>query len=123
MIKALMLVTSISLGDVETVLPNMEDCLNARQSIIEQQADAKVLCVPYSQEQTKSDEMRDMFSAFMEMIIQLRSYEENYGNLGEENRQYCRDVYYRVYNRLCYGIRWEFSQSIKPKRNCILWLW
>ena len=37
MIKALMLVTSISLGDVETLLPTMEDCLNARQSIIEQQ--------------------------------------------------------------------------------------
>ena len=72
MIKALMLVTSISLGDVETILPTMEDCLNARQSIIEQQADAKVLCVPYSQEQTKSDEMRDMFSAFMEMIVQLK---------------------------------------------------
>ena len=75
--------TSINLGDVETLLPTMEDCLNARQSIIEQQADAKVLCVPYSQEQTKSDEMRDMFSAFMEMIVQLKSYEENYGNLGE----------------------------------------
>ena len=87
-----MLVTSISLGDVETLLPTMEDCLNARQSIIEQQADAKVLCVPYSQEQTKSDEMRDMFSAFMEMIIQLRSYEENYGSLGEENRQ-CKPCY------------------------------
>ena len=87
MIKALMLVTSISLGDVETLLPSMEDCLNARQSIIEQEVDAEVLCVPYSQEQTKSDEMRDMFSAFMEMIIQLRSYEENYGSLGEENRQ------------------------------------
>ena len=87
-----MLVTSISLGDVETLLPTMEDCLNARQSIIEQQADTKVLCVPYSQEQTKSDEMRDMFSAFMEMIIQLKSYEENYGNMGEENRQ-CEPCY------------------------------
>ena len=87
MIKALMLVTSISLGDVETLLPTMEDCINARQAIIDQQSVSKVLCVPYSQEQTKSDEMRDMFSAFMEMIIQLRSYEENYGSLGEENRQ------------------------------------
>jgi len=87
MIKALMLVTSISLGDVETVLPTMEDCLNARQSIIEQEADAKVLCVPYTQQHSKSDEMRDMFSVFMEMIVQLKSYEENYGSLGEENRQ------------------------------------
>ena len=92
MIKALMLVTSISLGDVETILPTMEDCLNARQSIMEQQEDAKVLCVPYSHEKTKSDEMRDMFSAFMEMIIQLKSYEENYGNMGEENRQ-CEPCY------------------------------
>ena len=83
MIKALMMVTSISLGNIDTVLPSMEDCLSARQSIIKQETDAKVLCVPYSQEQTKSDEMRDMFSAFMEMIIQLKSYEENYGNLGE----------------------------------------
>ena len=87
MIKALMLVTSISLGSVETVLPTMEDCLSARQSIIEQETNAKVLCVPYSQEQTKSDEMRDMFSAFMEMIVQLRSYEESYGSLGEKDRQ------------------------------------
>ena len=79
--------TSINLGDVETLLPSMEDCLSARQSIIEQEADAKVLCVPYSQEQTKSDEMRDMFSVFMEMIVQLKSYEENYGSLGEEDRQ------------------------------------
>ena len=44
MIKALMLVTSISLGSVDTVLPTMEDCLSARQSIMKQEADAKVLC-------------------------------------------------------------------------------
>ena len=29
-------------------------------------------CVSHIQEQTKSDEMRDMFSAFMEMIVQLK---------------------------------------------------
>ena len=92
MIKALLMVTSISLGNVDTVLPSMKDCMEARDAIIEQQADAKVLCVPYSQEQTKSDEMRDMFSAFMEMIVQLKSYEENYGNMGEEDRQ-CEPCY------------------------------
>ena len=82
-----MLVTTINLGSVETILPNMSDCLKARQAIIEQEVDAKVLCVPYSQEQSKSDEMRDMFSAFMEMIVQLKSMEENYGTLGKEDRQ------------------------------------
>ena len=86
------MVTSISLGNVDTVLPSMKDCMEARDAIIEQQADAKVLCVPYSQEQTKSDEMRDMFSAFMEMIVQLKSYEESYGSLGEEDRQ-CEPCY------------------------------
>ena len=87
MIKALLMVTSISLGNVDTVLPSMKDCMEARDAIIQQDAETKVLCVPYSQEQTKSDEMRDMFSAFMEMIVQLKSYEESYGSLGEENRQ------------------------------------
>jgi len=70
----------------------MKDCMEARDAIIQQDAETKVLCVPYSQEQTKSDEMRDMFSAFMEMIVQLKSYEENYGNLGEEDRQ-CEPCY------------------------------
>ena len=92
MIKALLMVTSISLGNVDTVLPSMKDCMEARDAIIQQDAETKVLCVPYSQEQTKSDEMRDMFSAFMEMIVQLKSYEENYGNLGEEDRQ-CEPCY------------------------------
>ena len=87
MMKALLMVTSMSLGSIDTVLPSMEDCMTARDAITQQDAETKVLCVPYSQEQTKSDEMRDMFSAFMEMIVQLKSYEESYGSLGEENRQ------------------------------------
>ena len=87
MIKALLMVTSINLGNVETVLPNMKDCLDARKTIIEQEVDAKVLCIPYTQEQSKSDDMRDMFSVFMDMIVQLKSMEENYGTLGEEDRQ------------------------------------
>ena len=87
MIKALLMVTSINLGNVETVLPTMKDCLDARKTIIEQEVDAKVLCVPYTQEQSKSDDMRDMFSVFMDMIVQLKSMEENYGTLGKEDRQ------------------------------------
>ena len=87
MIKALLMVTSINLGNVETVLPTMKDCLDARKTIIEQEVDAKVLCVPYTQEQSKSDDMRDMFSVFMDMIVQLKTMEENYGTLGEEDRQ------------------------------------
>ena len=58
MIKALLMVTSINLGSVDTVLPSMKDCMNARDAIIEQETDAKVLCVPYTKEQSKSDDMR-----------------------------------------------------------------
>tara|TARA_Y100000768_G_scaffold156040_1_gene116548 strand:- start:195 stop:410 length:216 start_codon:yes stop_codon:yes gene_type:complete len=65
----------------------MKDCLDARKTIIEQEVDAKVLCIPYTQEQSKSDDMRDMFSVFMDMIVQLKSMEENYGTLGKEDRQ------------------------------------
>ena len=72
MIKALLMVTSISLGNVDTVLPSMEDCMKARDAIIQQDAETKVLCVPYTMEQSKSDDMRDMFSVFMEMIVQLK---------------------------------------------------
>ena len=81
------MVTSINLGNVETVLPTMKECLDARKTIIEQEVDAKVLCIPYTQEQSKSDDMRDMFSVFMDMIVQLKTMEENYGTLGEEDRQ------------------------------------
>ena len=42
---------------------------------------------PEPQEQSKSDDMRDMFSVFMDMIVQLKTMEENYGTLGEEDRQ------------------------------------
>ena len=81
------MVTSINLGNVETVLPTMKECLDARKTIIEQEVDAKVLCIPYTQEQSKSDDMRDMFSVFMDMIVQLKTMEENYGTLGKEDRQ------------------------------------
>ena len=87
MIKALLMVTSMSLGNVDTVLPTMEDCMKARDAIIQQDAETKVLCIPYTMEQSKSDDMRDMFSVFMEMIVELKSMEENYGNMGEEDRQ------------------------------------
>ena len=113
MIKSLMLVTSISLGDVETLLPTMEDCLNARQSIIEQQADAKVLCVPYSQEQTKSDEMRDMFSAFMEMIIQLRSYEEKLWKSGRREDMKNRREFLKSYLREVANLALSKSSILK----------
>ena len=87
-----MLVTSISLGNVDTVLPSMKDWIESRDAIIQQDAEKKVLCVPYTMEQSKSDDMRDMFSVFMEMIVQLKSYEESYGSLGEEDRQ-CEPCY------------------------------
>ncbi len=87
MIKALLMVTSISLGNVDTVLPSMEECMKARDVIVQQDADTKVLCIPYTEEQSKTDEVQAMFNVFMQMIMQIKSYEENYGNLGETDRQ------------------------------------
>tara|TARA_R100001510_G_scaffold57582_1_gene66280 strand:+ start:1641 stop:1904 length:264 start_codon:yes stop_codon:yes gene_type:complete len=81
------MVTSISLGNVDTVLPSMEECMKARDAIVQQDADTKVLCIPYTEEQSKTDEVQAMFNVFMQMIMQIKSYEENYGNLGETDRQ------------------------------------
>tara|TARA_B100000927_G_C16396265_1_gene441454 strand:- start:40 stop:255 length:216 start_codon:yes stop_codon:yes gene_type:complete len=65
----------------------MEECMKARDAIVQQDADTKVLCIPYTEEQSKTDEVQAMFNVFMQMIMQIKSYEENYGNLGETDRQ------------------------------------
>ena len=53
MLKALMIVAAtISSGEVRTTMNSMDECLEAKQMIIEQDANAKVLCVPQTQEES-----------------------------------------------------------------------
>lgn len=74
MIKALLIVTALSGGvDYTTEMPSMESCLKARDAITMQDASIKTLCVPREDE---SQKIQNFFTIFMNMIDQLKEYEE-----------------------------------------------
>ena len=77
MFKALMIVAAtISSGEVRTTMNSMEDCLNAKQIIMEQDANAKVLCVPQTPEESEYKKMQEFFDMFLMMIDSLENYQE-----------------------------------------------
>ena len=64
MMKALLIVSALSggMGTYEVEMPSMNECLEARIAIMEQDKDAKTLCVPAVAETAK---MEKFFSIFM----------------------------------------------------------
>ena len=56
-----------------TEMPNMKSCLDARVTIMKQDPDAKVLCIPKEDDTLK---IRNMFEIFMDLIDQMKEYEE-----------------------------------------------
>ena len=74
MIKAMLIVTALSGGvDYTTEMPSMESCLKARDAITKQDASLKTLCVPKEDESKK---IQTFFTIFMNMIDQIKEYEE-----------------------------------------------
>ena len=74
MIKALLIITALGGGvNHTTEMPNMKSCLDARVTIMKQDPDAKVLCVPKEDDTLK---IRNMFEIFMDLIDQMKEYEE-----------------------------------------------
>ncbi len=74
MIKALLIVTALSGGvDYTTKMPNMDSCLKARDAIAKQDASLKTLCVPI---EDGSQKIKTFFAIFMNMIDQIKEYEE-----------------------------------------------
>ena len=78
MINALLIVSMLGMGTVETTMPSMEECLDARLEILKQDIEAKVICIPMTAQQSKSQEMKEMFSVFMDMVITLKESEIYY---------------------------------------------
>ena len=77
MFKALMIVAAtISSGEVRTTMNSMEDCLNAKEMIIQQDANAKVLCIPQTPEESEYKKMQEFFDMFLMMIDSLENYQE-----------------------------------------------
>jgi hypothetical protein len=74
MIKALLIITALGGGvNHTTEMPNMKSCLDARVTIMKQDPDAKVLCIPKEDDTLK---IRNMFEIFMDLIDQMKEYEE-----------------------------------------------
>ena len=73
MLKAILLVTALGGGGDYTVeMPSMEECLDARITIAEQDPNVKTLCVPMADNTAK---VQEFFYLFMDMIDQLREKE------------------------------------------------
>ena len=72
--KALLIVSAISggMGGYEVEMPSMDECLKARVAIMEQDKDAKTLCVPAVAE---ADKMEQFFSVFMNIVERMREME------------------------------------------------
>ena len=74
MIKGLLIITALGCGVQHTTeMPNMKSCLDARVTIMKQDPDAKVLCIPKEDDTLK---IRNMFEIFMDLIDQMKEYEE-----------------------------------------------
>ena len=74
MMKALLIVSALNggLGTYEVEMPSMNECLEARVAIIEQDKSAKTLCVPAVAETAK---MEKFFSIFLRVVTQMRELE------------------------------------------------
>jgi len=74
MLKAMLLVTALGGGggDYTAEMPSMEECLDARIVIAEQDATLKTLCVPMANESAR---MQEFFDLFMAMIDQIKAGE------------------------------------------------
>jgi hypothetical protein len=74
MMKALLIVSAISggMGGYEVEMPSMDECLEARVAIMEQDKDTKTLCVPTVAE---ADKMEQFFSVFMNIVERMREME------------------------------------------------
>ena len=54
----------------------MDECLEAKQLIIEQDKGATVLCVPQTPEESEHAKMQQFFDMFLMMIDSLEDYQQ-----------------------------------------------
>tara|TARA_B100000780_G_C21080071_1_gene434874 strand:+ start:18 stop:260 length:243 start_codon:yes stop_codon:yes gene_type:complete len=80
MIKAMLIVASMG---INTEMPSMTSCLEARLAIASQDASIKSLCVP---KENETDKMKEMLGVFINMIKKIKELENADGRNIIENR-------------------------------------
>ena len=87
MIKAILIVASLN---INTVFSDMDTCLKARLTLMEQDNTIKSLCVPITPKKVEQDPFPDnferMMDIFLKMIDRIKEYEEIDRLNDEENR-------------------------------------
>ena len=77
MFKALMIVAAtFTTAEIRTTMNSMDECLEAKQLIIEQDKGATVLCVPQTPEESEHAKMQQFFDMFLMMIDSLEDYQQ-----------------------------------------------
>ena len=77
MITAIMIITSMYIqGDMRTNMPSMEECMDAKVQVMEQDPNASVICIPYYKED-KSAKMSERMGGMMrEMMGMMKEYND-----------------------------------------------
>ena len=81
MLKVLLIISAMGIEQTME-FPDMETCLEVRSSILEQNENAEVLCIPAGAEDLTMKRMDRFFDKFMEMVERLE-HRELYEDLGE----------------------------------------
>ena len=91
MFKVMLIIASLN---VNTVMPDMDSCLKARLAILEQDKTIKALCVPMTPKKVEKDRFPEnfekMMGVFLNMLDQLKEYEE-IDRLNDEENRLCED--------------------------------
>ena len=84
--KAMLIVSALGggMGSYEVEMPSMNECLEARVAIMEQDKGAKTLCVPTVAE---TDKMEKFFSIFMGIVTQMKELENDSRGIGSFNTE------------------------------------
>ena len=81
MLKVLLIISAMGIEQTME-FPDMETCLEVRSSIMMQNENAEVLCIPAGAEDLTMKRMDRFFDKFMEMVERLE-HRELYEDLGE----------------------------------------
>jgi len=76
MFKVLLLVSTVSGASHQIGFENMNECLEVRNSILEQTVDAEVICLPMGDSKYQMQQMDVFFDKFMETIQKIKNVEK-----------------------------------------------